>query len=276
MTGHPELIGWLKREIEVTEEWLHDLEMQTITTEARLGAFRDILVHFTETEAPTPLPVDQGQRAVVSITQEQRPADAKTSDQEPSADGSGGVQDRCESTPPPHSDAPEAPGVVEEPARSDSSAPFSPGEAAPQAEASAGEAEASPATLKQVVGAAMRDHPDWTPRQIAEATGRLKGSVQATMSILRREAASQSPVQMQEPVAAPIAEPDEPPSPLRPVPAHPKGHFYLRNDRGEYLHRHEGGMTRRPGFFWSGTEAEILDLKKRKHELRDLFEQVAA
>lgn len=54
------------------------------------------------TEAPTPLPVDQGQRAAASITQEQRPAEAKTSEQEPSeAEGSGGVQDRCESTPPP-------------------------------------------------------------------------------------------------------------------------------------------------------------------------------
>lgn len=46
-------------------------------------------------EAPTPLPADQGQRAAVSITPVQQPAEAKTSDQEPLSNGSGEMQDEC-------------------------------------------------------------------------------------------------------------------------------------------------------------------------------------
>jgi hypothetical protein len=58
----------------------------------------------TETQATTPLPEDQGQRAAASIAQEHWPAEANGLVKEPSEpEGSGGVQDRCESTPPPNS-----------------------------------------------------------------------------------------------------------------------------------------------------------------------------
>ena len=47
----------------------------------------------TDTTAPKPLPEDQGDSATESIAPEHQPTEAKTVDQEPLSNGSGGVQD---------------------------------------------------------------------------------------------------------------------------------------------------------------------------------------
>jgi hypothetical protein len=46
--------------------------------------------------------------------------------------------------------------------------------------------------------------------------------------------------------------------------------YRLHNGLGEYLHAHERGLTRVPKFFWRGTEAEVVALRKRRPQFREL------
>lgn len=167
-------------------------------------------------EAPTPLPEGGGQRAP---TIETRPAEAKTSEQEPSSDGSGETQDRCESVSPPIPDISITISAKTRAAQPGSEAAVDDADAAPTGEAQApdaspapipvysragnvgtwvrgsekaadappaGEALASPApiTKREQVRNTYEDHPDWTAAQVAEHLGLTRGSVSGHASLL--------------------------------------------------------------------------------------------
>lgn len=151
----------------------------------------------------------------------------------------------------------------------------------------------SPApTLKQLVAPLMREHPDWTARQIADHIGKPKNSVLSTMSVVRREAAqaSQEPV---EPAPAPRAPaprerllgPRYVPPATVPVskgsavvtkpPMRPRGaRFYLRDDEGRYLHFSCAGMTADKAHAWIGDERQLAGCRKAFKIAVDLREQV--
>lgn len=161
------------------------------------------------TEAPTPLPADQGQRAAVSITPVQQPAEAKTSDQEPLSNGSGEVQDECAIHLPTHSPEtandthPSSEGHEGEeaqkriPARAsgseDSASPVhrssgaaaqlpdsvhaNPASARQEGRDSAGASVPAAPLLIDRVKAVLTAHPDWTARQVGDELGVPQGRV---------------------------------------------------------------------------------------------------
>lgn len=208
--------------------------------------------------APTLSPARVGDDRVTDHAQQS--AAAKAVAQEPSEpEGSAGVQDRCESTPAPHSAQAEAPeaGVSEHPeahsmatggkqdagtsasGHENADPPVSAGgraeidasPAAPISETtgprpSAGEAAASPApSLMERVVECRKAHPDWPAKMVAEHVGAAKSTVMTYGYRAgfgwKTEAQYRAAQQPPQPAAEP-PEPVEPPSPaptLVPPPA---------------------------------------------------------
>lgn len=205
------------------------------------------------TEAPKPLPDDD---------EVHRPAEAKTSDQEPSvSDGSGGA----------HDGLPVRPATQSTPDKS-------------------GEAVASPApTLTARIAALIAEHPDWSGNQIHKSMpGTKLDSVKGIVSAMRRKAREAAAASQKAP---PPTEPKQPPaSPRAPIASIPSGsgsaivtkpmvrpkgtQFYLRNDAGEYLHCSCESMTGDRNYAWRGNEQHLVAVRRRFPLAQDLREQV--
>ncbi|GGA64765.1 hypothetical protein [Pelagibacterium lentulum] len=220
----------------------------------------------TDTTAPKPLPDDEEMR---------QPAEAKTVDQEPSTDGSGGVQDECAI----HPAAP-----IPEP---------TPEVAAEFRDKPEGK------TQYQKVLQVLRKNPDANPRAVAELAGVPKGTARAyckpARDELAREQAEKAPQVAEEApklVPAPVApkaeepRPTLPNEPIRPVHnvvrQQAKGtRFRLRNAEGEYLHCDLNAMlksglrfTSKRAYPWEGTERQLLSVRKMLPKTIDLREEV--
>lgn len=133
-------------------------------------------------------------------------------------------------------------------------------------------------TLKQRILDLYEAHPEYTARDAIEFLGCPRGSFQAYTSTLglkwgQSPEPAREPVETVEPVAAPDGQPDQ--SPVRANGHASETRFFLRNEGGEYLHQGTHTFTRIAKFYWTGTEADILSLKKAKPYLSDLAEQVA-
>lgn len=204
---------------------------------------------------------------------------AKHVAEEPSEpEGSGGVQDRCESTPPPHTEK---------------------AAAAPPA----GEASASPApTLRGRMLAAIAADPDITARGLADVLGEPLSRIQNNLAANKIKLRKLTPEEFRDtlkkprpaeearpPVAAPSPLPASEQRPAttyverRPVGntviakpvVRPKGtRFYLRNEAGEFLHFSCGGMTSTKAHAWTGTQDQLVGCRKAFSIARDLAEVV--
>lgn len=148
-------------------------------------------------------------------------------------------------------------------------------------------AVASP-TKRDLVLKAHAEHPEWTVREAAEhlgLTGNVVGGYASSLGIKfapARPASAPPP----EPVPAPQPEPDHP-EPLpgfggefvslpaiqlrKPKPA--KTEFYLRADGGKYLHQSCQGLVPGKSYAWRGTEQQLLRVRERFPETRDMAEE---
>ena len=148
--------------------------------------------------------------------------------------------------------------------------------AAPPAGGAAASPAPMPPTLKQLVGPLMDEHPEWTAAQIADAIDRPRGSVAATMSVLRRERSSEAPKQAPPEPLAQVPEPVR--EVVRKPIAYPKGsRFYLRDEAGNYLHQSvQVGRNGKPlmtsdrAYAWQGSESQLVAVRSKLPETMDM------
>lgn len=141
-------------------------------------------------------------------------------------------------------------------------------------------------TLKQLVGPLMDEHPDWTAAQIAEAIDRPRGSVAATMSVLRRERSSGAPDAVPFGTVVPASQQKPEPISTRPYRevstkpiTYPSGsHFRLRDVSGSYLHQSvmpgpDGNplLTEDRTYAWQGTESQLVAVRKKLSGTIDMW-----
>jgi len=157
----------------------------------------------------------------------------------------------------------------------------------------AGEAATSPAptTKAELVSRTIESYPDWTARQVADHLGMSLGAVSGHASLLGKKfaPARPKPTSVGTAKAAPSAPPPPLEDPLSPdervTPssftasrtAHPKGaQFRLRAGRGDgkYLHMSGVGMTDNKAYAWLGNEAQLLKLRQKFADARDLVEEI--
>lgn len=235
----------------------------------------------TNTTAPKPLPEDQGDSATESIAPEHRPAEAKTVDQEPLSNGSGGVQD----------------GLPAHPANPIPSTPQ------PQEGEETG-AVAEPAPVKRAtkyerVLEALRENPKANARALATISGCRISTAKVYLLKARAEIEDErvseppaEPVKARKPAPAPVAakkpepRPTLPNEPIRTVHTvarqQPKGTmFRLRNADGLFLHCDLNAMIRNGLRFvgkheypWEGSERQLLAVRKMLPATIDLREEV--
>ena len=220
-----------------------------------------------DTTAPNPLPEGE----VNPSPDLETPAEAKTVDQEPSTDGSGGVQDEC----------------AIHPATSIPAEEISP----------------SPAkTLAGQIAAVHAEHPDWTARVIADHLGKrppvVRRAAQNNGIDLpagipgRRGVAADRPQEARKspPAHKALAKPEplptlpnEPVRNVKRIPPHqPKGtRFRLRNSDGLFLHSDLNAMLRKGLRFvgkseypWEGSERQMLAVRQMLPATIDLREEV--
>lgn len=202
-------------------------------------------------EAPKPLPDDQEMR---------RPAEAKTSEQEASADASGGVQDRSESTPPsPSKRQTKRQQVIDcheaHPDWTSFQIAEHLGYGAAHVQVIAGQCgiklprapRAAPENMRDRVLAVVAAHPELTLRQIAAEAGCSLGTAskwakEALGKAPQAEAPSSEPQTQPEPELPPLSKPSER---LRPL---------VENDVTDVLHRPRKQPT---GRFYLREKAEI-------------------
>jgi hypothetical protein len=141
-------------------------------------------------------------------------------------------------------------------------------DAAPAGGASRPDASPAPTSTRQRVKQLHDEHPEYTRREAWEALGITEGSLSGHSSHLGIRWASQpEPARFtpHEPVATPA------PRPL------PKGtQFRLRAGRGEgkYLHMSGIGMTDNKTYAWIGTESQLVAVRRKFPEARELYDEV--
>jgi hypothetical protein len=181
---------------------------------------------------------------------------------------------------------PEIPGSTETSAETPGSeAAVDDADAAPAGEAPAPDASPAPTSTRQRVKQLHDEHPEYTRRQAWEALGITEGSLSGHSFALGIKWKPLEPVRFERPAPPPPPEdaiaPDETVTPSNgfsaPRPPRPKGaQFRLRAGRGEgkYLHMSGVGMTDNKTYAWIGTEAQLLKLRQKFPDARDLVEEV--
>lgn len=158
-------------------------------------------------------------------------------------------------------------------------------DAAPAGEAPAPDASPAPISTRQRVKQLHDEHPEYTRREAWEALGITEGSLAGHSHALRIKWAPLDPVRFERPAPPPPREdaitPDETVTPSNgfsaPRPSRPKGaQFRLRAGRGEgkYLHMSGVGMTDNRSYAWIGTEAQLVKVRQKFPEARELVEEV--
>lgn len=153
--------------------------------------------------------------------------------------------------------------------------------------APAGEPSTSPAptSTRQRVKQLHDEHPEYTRREAWEALGITEGSLAGHSHALGIRWKPLEPVRFERPAPPPPPEdaiaPDETVTPSNgfsaPRPSRPKGtQFRLRAGRGEgkYLHMSGIGMTDNKTYAWIGTESQLVAVRRKFPEARELYEEV--
>lgn len=168
----------------------------------------------------------------------------------------------------------------------------------------------SPPTLGDRIRGVLDGHPDFTARQIADELDtdqkhvvaaakrygiairkltpeellearRRGGAMGGALGKQRREATY--PVEAREPPPAPTPppEPERPPATsgvvTKPMVRAPRGtQFRLRTGRGEGKYLHQSGVGLVPGrtYAWMGSESQLLAVRQKFPEARDLYEEI--
>lgn len=136
---------------------------------------------------------------------------------------------------------------------------------------------ARPMTKGELVRACYAAHPDWPDSKISAETGVLRNSVTAFASMFGLKLVSEADwlaAQGEKTTAALKTAVEAERSPAKRA-VTKKGLFNLRDRFGEYLHKNLSVMTRVESYYWEGSEAEILALKKARPGLRNLTERPA-
>lgn len=141
-----------------------------------------------------------------------------------------------------------------------------------------------PISTRQRVKQLHHEHPEYTRREAWEALGITEGSLAGHSYALGIKWKLLEPVKFERP--APPAPPEDAIAPDETVPdivqQRPRAHvakgaqFRLRAGRGDgkYLHMSGIGMTDNKNYAWIGTEAQLLKLRQKFPDARDLVEEV--
>jgi len=244
-------------------------------------------------EAPKPLPDDEEMR---------RPVEAKTSEQEASADASGGMQDESAihpAAPSPRMTKREQVRAchIEHPDWTSHQIAEHLGFGVQHIQVMASHLSLKlpraprtpPENMRDKVLAVVAAHPDWTLRQIAAEAGCSLGTASKWAKEAAEEppeagAPSDEPQTQPAPELPPLSKPSERLRPLvendvsdvlhRPRKA-PSGRFYLREHlgRGQFLHMSGTRLTGERQYAWIGTEKQLLAARKAFPAAADMVEE---